>query len=59
MVPCNYNCNYVNESAAIDISRIGGITRSGRCYAPITIEKTPPKLMEEIPKEKEPKVVQI
>ena len=57
MVPWNYNCNYVNESAVKNISGIGGTTRSGRCYMPVTIETAPPKPVEEIPEQKESEVV--
>ena len=56
MVPWNYNCNYVHESTATNISSIGGMTRSGRCYMLSLVEMTPPKLTKELPKQKEPKV---
>ena len=39
MVPWNYNCNYVHEVARVNISSIGVMTRSERCYGPIMIER--------------------
>ena len=41
MVPWSYHCNYVNELVAANISSIGGMTRSGRCYTPTTVETIP------------------
>ena len=57
MVPCNYNYNYVHKAASANISGIERMTQSGRCYAPIMVEKTPSKLVEEIPKQKESEMV--
>ena len=56
VVAWNYNCNYVNESATPNISGIGGMTRSGRCYVPTTIEMAPPESVKRLPKQKEPEV---
>ena len=55
MVPLNYNCNYVHESASANILKIGGMTRSGRCYMLATIEVAPSKPVEEIPQTKKNK----
>ena len=52
MVPWNYNSNYVHEAPVVNISSIEGMTRSGKCYAPIMAKKASPKPMEEIPKQK-------
>ena len=30
----DYNCNYTYQAVATDLTGIGGITRSGLCYAP-------------------------
>ena len=49
MVPWNYNCNYVREATVEKISGIGGMTRSGRCYALAIGETAPPRPMKEIP----------
>ena len=35
----DYNCNYTHQTAATDLTGVGGITRSGRCYAPDMAEK--------------------
>ena len=49
-VPWNYNCSYINETAAIDLIGVGRITRSGRCYSPImtkeVVQKKVTKLAE-------------
>ena len=33
-MPWDYNCNYTYQTATTDLTSIGGITQSGRCYAP-------------------------
>ena len=38
-VPWDYRCNYANETAAIDLIGIRGITRSGHIYLPAIINK--------------------
>ena len=57
MVPWNYNYNYVNEATMENILGIRSMTRNGRCYTFVTIEKFQPKLAEKVPKQKEAKVV--
>ena len=47
----------MHEVATVDISSIGGMTRSRRCYASLITKKSPPKPIEEIPKQKESEVV--
>ena len=42
-VPWDYNCNYTHQTATIDLTSVGGITRSGHCYAPDMIEKVAPE----------------
>ena len=32
-VPGDYNCNYTHQIAVNDLTGVGGLTRSGRCYA--------------------------
>ena len=32
-IPWYYNCNYTHQTAVNDLTGVGGITRSGRCYA--------------------------
>ena len=39
MVPWDYNYNYTNEVATVDLVRVGGMTRSGHYYSPVLIEK--------------------
>ena len=53
MVPWSYHCNYVNEPDAANISGIGGMTQSGRCYTPTSIEMIPLNTAKELPKSKE------
>ena len=53
MVPWNYHYNYVNEPVVDNISSIGGMTRSGRCYAPTAIETLPLNPTKELSKSKE------
>ena len=38
-MPLDYNCNYTNQIATIDLTGVGGITRSESCYAPDMAEK--------------------
>ena len=46
MVSWDYNCNYTHQTAATNLTGVGGITRSRHCYAPDMIEKvTPEKLL--------------
>ena len=58
-IPWDYNCNYTYQTTVNDLTGVGGLTRSGRCYAPglaeVTIpEKLPVPTNEEQPsKEKE------
>ena len=42
-MPWDYNCNYTYQIAATDFSGVGGITRSGRCYASDMTEKVAPE----------------
>ena len=42
-VPWDYNCNYTYQTATTDLTGIGGITRSGCCYAPNMVEKIAPE----------------
>ena len=58
-MPWDYNCNYTNQTTVIDLTGIGGITRSGHSYALDMVEKvTSEKLLmpaseEQSSKEKE------
>ena len=38
-MPQDYNCNYTHQTTTTDLIGVGGITRSGRCYAPDMAEK--------------------
>ena len=40
-----------------NISSIGGITRNGRCFTPVTFEMAQSKLLEGLPKQKKAKMV--
>ena len=42
-VPWDYHCNCIHQTAATDLIGVGGITRSGYCYAPVMEEKVIPK----------------
>ena len=53
MVPWNYNYNYVHKETMANISGIRGMTRNGRCYAPITARKVSPKPTKKISKKKD------
>ena len=57
MIPWNYNCNYVNEATVVNIMGIGGMTRSGRCYAPIATDNVSSKSTEQVSKQNEIEVV--
>ena len=35
----DYNCNYTHQTTVNDLTGVGGITRSERCYAPGLVEK--------------------
>ena len=52
MVPWSYHCNYVNGLVVANILRIGGMTRSGRCYAPAVVETMPLNPAKELSKSK-------
>ena len=39
VIPWDYNCNYTHQIAVNDLIGVGGLTRSGRCYAPDMVEK--------------------
>ena len=39
----DYNCNYTHQTAVNDLTGVGGITRSGRCYAPSLVETMAPE----------------
>ena len=41
-VPWDYNCNYTHQTDVNDLTRVGGLTRSGRCYAPGLVEEIIP-----------------
>ena len=68
VVPWDYNCNYTHQTAINDLTGVGGLTRSGRCYAPSlaevdipekilmpTNEEQPSKEKERLSKEKKGK----
>ena len=38
-VPWDYRCNYASETTVIDLTSVGGITRSGRIYVPTIADK--------------------
>ena len=38
-VSWDYNCNYTHQTAATNLTGVGGITRNGRCHAPDMVEK--------------------
>ena len=43
VVPWNYNCSYTHQTDVNDLTGIGGLTRSGRCYAPGLAEEIIPQ----------------
>ena len=43
IVPWDYHCNYANETAATDLTSVGGITRSRHVYMPANIDKIAPE----------------
>ena len=53
-VPWDYHCNYTHQTAAIDLNGVGGITRSGRCYAPDMAKKVIPEKLSMPVKEEHP-----
>ena len=42
-MPWDYNCNYTHQTAVNDLTGVGGITRSGLCYAPNLAELVAPE----------------
>ena len=58
MVPWSYHCNYVNEPTATNILGIGGMTCSGRCYAPAIVETIPLNPKRNSPNQKSSRQVQ-
>ena len=58
MVPWNYKCNFVNMETIANIMGIRGMTRNGHCYMPMMTNKTMPKPVEEVLKQKEMEIVQ-
>ena len=42
-VPWNYDCSYTHQTDVNDLTGVGGLTRSGRCYAPGLAEEIIPK----------------
>ena len=42
-VPWDYNCNYTHQTDVNDLIGVGGLTWSGRCYAPSLAEEVIPK----------------
>ena len=42
-IPWDYNCNYTFQTAATDLTSVGGITQSRHCYAPYMTEKVVPE----------------
>ena len=42
-VPWDYRCNYANETTIIDLTCMGGITRSERVYMSAIIDKVVPE----------------
>ena len=42
-VPWDYNCNYTYQTDVNDLTGVGGLTRSGRCYASGLAEEIIPK----------------
>ena len=67
-MPWDYNCNYTHQTAVNDLTGVGGLTRSGLCYAlglakevipkncPVpTNEEQPFKEKEQLSKEKKDK----
>ena len=43
IVPWDYSYNYTHHTATTNLTGVGGITQSGRCYAPDMAEKVIPK----------------
>ena len=42
-VPWDYNCNYTNQTAATNLTGVGGITRKGHYYTPNMAKKVAPE----------------
>ena len=42
-IPWNYNCNYTHQTDVNDLTGVGGLTWSGRCYALGLAEEVIPK----------------
>ena len=42
-IPWDYHCNYANETAAINLTGVGGITRTGCVYMPAITDKVAPE----------------
>ena len=42
-VPWDYNCNYTHQTAINDLTGVGVLTRSERCYTPGLAEEIIPK----------------
>ena len=43
VIPWDYNYNYIYQTAVNDLTSVGGLTRSGRCYAPGLVEEVIPE----------------
>ena len=53
-MPWDYNCNYTHQTATTDLIGVGGITRSGRCYALDMTEKVAPEKLRMPASEEQP-----
>ena len=53
-VPWDYNCNYTYQTVDTDLIDVGGITRSGRCYALDMVEKVTVEKLLTLVSEKQP-----
>ena len=42
-MPWDYNCNYTHQIVVNDLTGVGGLTQSGRCYALDLAEEVIPK----------------
>ena len=54
VVPWDYNCNYTYQIVVNDLIGVGGLTRSGRCYASGLAEMVIPKKLLGPTNEKQP-----
>ena len=52
-VPWDYNCNYTHQTTVNDLTSVGGITQSGRCYAPSLAKKVAPEQLSVLVNEEE------